>query len=299
MFLEDPKKPRSKKKLSKAPKAYDNSLFMHSKDGRAIRILSEYLYPQHHLKKNNVNKFIIFFGSARIMPIEKYNEKHKNLIDFYNQASDEQKPLLNEAIQKFEKQKVMSTYYDQAVELASMISQWSKGLPENHRFHICTGGGPGIMEAASKGAYLVGADAVGLNISLPFEQNPNPYLSPDLNFEFHYFFMRKLWFASLAKAMIVMPGGFGTFDELMEILTLRQTEKISRPLPIIMYGSEFWKKVINFDYLCEMGMIKDIDMHLFEFADSPQEAFDKLIPQLVKIDQIEVPTGVANENHQF
>ena len=175
----------------------------------------------------------------------------------------------------------MSRYYQDAVELARMITAWSKDIYTRNqctgrRFIVCSGGGPGIMEAANRGASEAGGYSIGLNISLPFEQEPNPYISRELRFEFHYFFVRKFWLAYLAKALIIFPGGFGTLDEMMEILTLVQTGKITKSMPIILFGSSFWKEIINFQALVDWGMIKPEDLDLFTFCDTPQEAFDCL-----------------------
>ena len=167
----------------------------------------------------------------------------------------------------------MSIYYEDAVKLTSMLVKWSKKLSKEHQFAICSGGGPGIMEAANRGAAQARGKSVGLNISLPFEQSSNPFISKNLGFEFHYFFMRKFWFVYLAKAMIMFPGGFGTLDELMEVLTLLQTKKVTKPLPIVLYGSKYWNEIINFDSMMKYQTISLRDRHLFRFADTPEEAF--------------------------
>lgn len=290
-------------KLSKpkrVEKAYDNKKFIHSSDARVIRMLAEYLHPQQQFKLKKVMKTIIFFGSARIHSNDFYNNK----IEIINEILDKKKALLSQSvgnelsdekiiegeIESLEKEKAynekmqkVAFYYEDARNLSRMISEWSATLPKKERYHICTGGGPGIMEAANRGAIDAGAKSIGLNISLPFEQFPNPYLSKGLNFEFHYFFMRKLWFVMLAHGMVVFPGGFGTLDELMEVLTLRQTHKTTKPLPILLYSSDFWKKLINFDYLIEIGTINAEDLNLFTFVDTPKEAFYVLKDSLIKI----------------
>lgn len=176
----------------------------------------------------------------------------------------------------------MSKYYEETVELAYMLTKWAMGLKKPNKFIVCSGGGPGIMEAANKGASKAKGFSMGLNISLPFEQYPNPYISPELNLEFHYFFMRKFWFAYLAKALIIMPGGYGTLDELMEILTLVQTEKLHKKMTVIVYGKEYWDKVINLESMAEMNMISREDLDLFKFVDTPQEAFDYLTKELTE-----------------
>ncbi|ROL61672.1 TIGR00730 family Rossman fold protein [Bacteroidetes/Chlorobi group bacterium ChocPot_Mid] len=295
-------------KLSKprrVEKAYDNKKFVHSSDARIIRMLAEYLHPQQQFKLKKVMKTIIFFGSARIHS----NDFYKNKMEIINEIlakkkvklsqSFEQEPsalkqiedeiaLLEQEKIQIEKMQKVSHYYEDARKLSRMISEWSATLPKKERYHICTGGGPGIMEAANRGAIDAGAKSIGLNISLPFEQFPNPYLSKGLNFEFHYFFMRKLWFVMLAHGMVVFPGGFGTLDELMEVLTLRQTHKTTKPLPILLYSSEFWKKLINFDYLIEIGTINAEDLNLFTFVDTPEEAFNVLRDSLIQINNEEL-----------
>ncbi|MBL8006114.1 MAG: TIGR00730 family Rossman fold protein [Ignavibacteria bacterium] len=176
----------------------------------------------------------------------------------------------------------MSKYYDDTVELAYMMTQWAKSLKKPNKFIVCSGGGPGIMEAANRGAAKAKGFSMGLNISLPFEQYPNRYISPELNFEFHYFFMRKFWFAYLAKALVIMPGGFGTLDELMEILTLVQTEKLHKKMTVVVYGKEFWDKIINMEKMAELQVISPEDLKLFRFVNTPKEAFEYLKDELTK-----------------
>lgn len=228
------------------PLAYENPDFLASDEARPLRIIAEYLAPLRGLRRANVHDTIVFFGSARV---------------------PDSGPL--------------SRYYAEARELARLITVWSMNLSSPvHRYVVCSGGGGGIMEAANRGASEAGGRTVGLNISLPREQRPNPYLTRELSFEFHYFFMRKLWFAELARALIVFPGGFGTLDELTEILTLAQTRKLDRPIPIILYGSAFWQEIINFEALVRHGMISRHDLDLFQFADTPQSALEMLQAQL-------------------
>ncbi len=232
----------------RVPVAYKNEEFVDSPDARAIRILSEYLQPLSQFQAEKVQDTIVFFGSARI---------------------NEDGPL--------------GRYYNDARELARLLTLWSDALPDNtRRFVVCTGGGPGIMEAANRGAIDANGKTIGLNIGLPFEQWPNPYITPDLSFEFHYFFMRKFWFAYLAKALVIFPGGFGTLDELMEILTLAQTQKLENKIVTVLYGPGFWKEVINFDALVKHGVISAEDMELFTFADDPQSALQLLQDGLTK-----------------
>src|SRR5712691_5139675 len=228
--------------------AYKNEEFLDSPAARSIRILSEYLEPLDHFRREKIRDTIVFFGSARIT---------------------EDGP--------------MGEYYRDARELARRLTEWSDGFANvSRRFVVCSGGGPGIMEAANRGATEAGGKTVGLNIGLPFEQFPNPYITPELSFEFHYFFMRKFWFAYLAKAIVVFPGGYGSIDELMEILTLVQTQKLTKKIIIVLYGSKFWNEVINFEALVRHGTISPEDMDLFEFADDPDSALRILQEGLMK-----------------
>jgi uncharacterized protein (TIGR00730 family) len=220
------------------PLAYHDRGFLDSEEGRPIRIVSEYLGPLRAFSAAGVTAAVVFFGSARV------------------RAGD---PL--------------GRYLGEAMELARLVTEWSRSLP-GERIIVCTGGGPGIMEAANRGAALGGGRSVGLNIGLPQEQRPNPYITPELGFEFHYFFMRKLWFAHLARALVAFPGGFGTFDELFEILTLAQTRKLDRTIPVLLYGSGFWKEVVNFEALVRHGTVAAADLKLFEFVDEPRAAFE-------------------------
>jgi uncharacterized protein (TIGR00730 family) len=229
--------------------AYKNEEFLDSADARPLRILSEYLEPLAHFRRERIRDTIVFFGSARIR---------------------EDGP--------------MSRYYQEARRLAYMLTRWSESLENSsRRFVVCTGGGPGIMEAANRGAVEAGGKSIGLNIGLPFEQLPNPYITPELCFEFHYFFMRKFWFAYLAKALVVFPGGFGTMDEMMELLTLVQTEKLAKKVVILLYSSAYWKEIVNFEALARYGMISPSDLELFEYADDPETAFRILQEGLTRL----------------
>jgi uncharacterized protein (TIGR00730 family) len=220
------------------PVAYKDEAFIESQEARPLRILSEYLWPLAHFEEEKIQDTIVFFGSARL---------------------SEDCPL--------------GHYYREAQELARLVTEWSRSLNEpTHRFVVCSGGGPGIMEAANRGASEAGGKTVGLNIGLPFEQRPNSFITPELSFEFHYFFMRKFWFAYLAKALVVFPGGFGTMDELCEILTLAQTKKLESKILIVLYGSKFWKEIINWEALVRHGVIAASDLELFKFADDPATA---------------------------
>ena len=229
--------------------AYRDRQFLESGDGRPVRILAEYLKPLAALRDAGVQDTIVFFGSARLAP---------------------DGPL--------------GRYYTDARELARAITEWSESLHRaSRRFVVCSGGAGGIMEAANRGAADAGGRTLGLNIGLPHEQRPNPYISPELNFEFRYFFMRKLWFAHLARAMIAFPGGFGTLDEVFEILTLSQTRKLSRPIPVLLYGSNYWREVINFGALVNHGMIDKRDRALFHYVDTTSEALEILKDELERI----------------
>lgn len=269
-------------KILKSKKAYDNFEFIHSSDGRIIRIIAEYLYPDQYLRKKKVSGAIVFYGSARTFSMEEYNRRMENLKKSLKKAKDKEKSIIQEEINKLKKIEDMCKYHDDAITLSKMLSEWLAKEPLAKGIYITSGGGSGMMEAANKGAALANLETIGLNISLPFEQYPNKYISPHFNFEFHYFFMRKFWFVYLAKAIVTMPGGFGTLDELMEILTLRQTLKVTKPLPIVLYGSDFWKKLINMDLLIEKQLISPEDLNLFKYADTPEEAFNYISSELEK-----------------
>ncbi|MEI6091708.1 MAG: TIGR00730 family Rossman fold protein [bacterium] len=260
-------------RIFKARKAYDNPDFVHSDDGRTIRLISEYLYPERYLRKHNITGTIVFFGSARVLSEEAFLMKLGDLNDKLASAKAAKQVEIEKQIDKMMSLRPLTDIYTESVKLAEMFSRWSIAREADKNYFVMTGGGPGLMEAANRGAYRAGAPSIGLNISLPFEQQPNQYISPDLNFEFHYFFMRKFWFTSKAKAIIILPGGFGTMDEMMDVLTLVQTRKVINPIPIVLYKKEFWQKAINFDYLVEMGMIEQSDLDIFKFCDTPEEAF--------------------------
>lgn len=269
--------------LNRAPKAYDNPDFLHSPAARSIRILAEYLHPATQFRLEGVQNTIIFFGSARIRSPQQLQYEIEALQRHHDRVTGAERERTAERLDQLRAQSELCQYYDDAVELARMVTAWAMTLPPEKRFYICTGGGPGIMEAGNKGAYLAGGKSIGLNISIPFEQIPNPYITPELNFEFHYFFMRKFWFAYLAKAMVILPGGLGTLDELMEILTLVQTGKIRKKMPICIYGESYWRKVINFDYMVDLGVISREDLGLFHYVNSPEEAFTYLRNELTEI----------------
>lgn len=268
-------------------KAYKNTKFLSSPDARAIRILAEYLEPLSRFKKYQIVDTIVFFGSARTKPmkIAKANLRkiEMQIKDLESKGKPIPQSLLDEKT-KAEVEVYMAKYYEDAVELARLITEWSKSLGDTngYRFVVCSGGGPGIMEAANKGASKAKGLSIGLNISLPYEQKPNPYITDGLEFEFHYFFMRKFWFVYLAKALVIFPGGYGTLDELFEVLTLLQTKKVRKKMVVLIYGTEYWRKIINFEAMVEHGVIDRDDVKLFRFVDSPIEAFEYLKNELVK-----------------
>ncbi|SCA58252.1 putative lysine decarboxylase family [Candidatus Terasakiella magnetica] len=245
--------------------AYLNTHFIEGREGRALRILSEYIEPDARFEAQNVEDTIIFFGSARTLPRDVAEE----------QLAEARKN--NGDVKRAEMDLHMSRYYEDSRELGRRLTEWSKGLEGvKKRFVLCTGGGPGIMEAGNRGASEAKGLNMGFNITLPFEQHQNPYITRQLSFEFRYFFMRKFWFMYLAKAMVAFPGGFGTMDELFEALTLIQTDKVSKRLPIVLYGKEFWDDVVNLDALVKYGTISPEDMELFTYCDTVDEAYDYL-----------------------
>jgi len=271
----------SKKPLPKPPKAYRNMEFLNSPDARILRMVAEFLEPQRRFRHQNIKDTIVFFGSARMKPrSEALKTLHKA-----ESTLARSKRKTGQVLREYRAAQIqldMSRYYEDTVKLARRLTEWSKTLKSPNRFVVCSGGGPGIMEAANKGADLAGGKSIGLNISLPFEQFANPYITKELNFEFHYFFLRKFWFVYLAKALVIFPGGFGTMDELMEVLTLLQTDKIKKKMTVVIYGTEYWQKVINFDEMVNRGVISSEDLKLFKFMDDPDEAFKYLKQSLIK-----------------
>lgn len=256
----------------RVPLAYENKKFLNGPDGRILRILAEYLEPLSKFRRERIQDTIVFFGSARFRSREAAEATLQQL-----QKSGSVIPEDQDRMRRAQSDLAMSRYYEDARRLSFLISKWTHTISQpRHRFVVCTGGGPGIMEAANRGASEADAKSIGLNINLPFEQIPNPYITPELNFEFHYFFMRKLWFAYLAKALVVFPGGFGTFDEMFELLTLAQTEKLAKHIGVVVYGREYWDKVVNFQALVDAGTISAKDLDLIHWADSPEEAFEFL-----------------------
>jgi len=264
-------------------KAYKNMDFINSPDARTIRILAEFLEPMHRFRRENIDDTIVFFGSARTKPPAEAKAELKEMEERVAEAGGEPEGELAEDLEIARNQVFLSRYYDDAVELARRLTEWSNSLNSVHRFVVTSGGGPGLMKAANKGALEAGGKTIGLNISIPMEQTSNPYITPELNFEFHYFFMRKFWFIYLAKALVILPGGFGTLDELFEILTLLQTEKVTKQMPVVIYGSDYWNEIINLDNLVKYGVISKKDRDLVRFCDSVDDAFNYLKEELTRI----------------
>jgi uncharacterized protein (TIGR00730 family) len=260
-----PQRPRA------AVKAYANSTFLNSKEARAVRVLAEYLEPKSRFDRHHVDDTIVFMGSARTPSREQAEQALRNA-----EAGGGDLEAARMGLR-------MSAYYEASRELAFRLTQWSKGLDQkDRRFVVCTGGGPGIMEAANRGAAEARGMSVGLTISIPNEQFDNQFVTRELSVHFHYFFMRKFWFAYLAKAVIVFPGGFGTFDELFELLTLVQTQKLRKPMPIVVFGTEYWREVVNFDALVKHGTISARDLKLMHHTDSVDDAYDWITRSLME-----------------
>ena len=260
------------------PLAYLNEEFLETAEARPIRILSEYLEPLQRFKEQKIQDTVVFFGSARVNSRERAERALATLRARGARDAD----LHQTELSKTSKALEWARYYEEARELARLLAVWSTTLQsENHRFVVTSGGGPGIMEAANRGAREGGGKTIGLNIRLPFEQDANPYITDGLRFEFHYFFMRKFWFAYLAKALVIFPGGFGTCDELFEILTLVQTDKLSKKIGVILYGSDYWDQVLSLGPTAEWGAIAEADLELLHRADSPSDAFEQLQGHLI------------------
>lgn len=264
MATQKASKATSKKQKVEPQIAYYDKHFLEGDTGRQVRILSEFLAPEERLKKAGVDKTIVMFGSARTLPVNEVKKRKKT-------AKGAELERLN-ALEK------VAEYYDACRELAKRLGAWAKEHAEGYA--ICTGGGPGIMEAGNRGAKEAGLPSIGLNIKLPFEQHPNPYIDDELNMQFRYFFIRKFWFLKTVKALIAFPGGYGTLDELFETLTLIQTNKYNTKLPVIVFGKKFWDKVLNWDYMAETGMINKEDTKLFLYTDSVDEAYDYITQTL-------------------
>jgi uncharacterized protein (TIGR00730 family) len=299
--------------LEIAPLAYENHTFLNSPDGRVIRILSEYSEPLARFRRERIQDTVVFFGSARFRALDEASHELELLENTGSRqpAPEEEQPARRPELEegtaselqrrRAEAAVEMAKYYEDARKLAYMLTEWSKALKSRrHRFVVTSGGGPGIMEAANRGAKEAGGKTIGLNIKLPFEQAPNQYITPSLNFEFHYFFMRKYWFAYLAKALVVFPGGFGTLDEMFELLTLAQTHKLAKKITVIVYGSAYWQSVLNLDVLVDKGAISPRDRDLFQFADTPEEAFALLRDGLTRNHlTTEIPPADADDEHRL
>ncbi len=288
-----PRKPP--RPLETASLAYENDAFLNSPDGRIIRIMAEYSEPLARFRRERIQDTVVFFGSARFQALDEANHDLELLENTGSRerAPEEEQPARPGDIEQGTSSELrvrraeaaveMAHYYEDARRLAFLLTQWAKDLKSRrNRFVVTSGGGPGIMEAANRGAWEAGGKTIGLNIKLPFEQMPNRYITPALNFEFHYFFMRKYWFAYLAKALVVFPGGFGTLDEMFEILTLSQTQKLAKKITVLLYGSNYWQQVLNLDVLVDKGTISPRDRELFDFADTPEKAFEILRDGLTK-----------------
>jgi uncharacterized protein (TIGR00730 family) len=255
-------------------KAYKNNEFLNSREARSLRILAEYLEPQARFAKYNVTDTVVFFGSARALS----GEEAEDAVKAAEKDGDAAK------IEAARAAVPLSRYYEDARRLAHLLTDWSKALEvPDRRFIVCSGGGPGIMEAANRGASEASGISIGMGISLPSEASTNRFITRELGFEFHYFFTRKFWFVYLAKALVVFPGGFGTLDELFELLTLAQTGKIDRPLPVVLYGEEFWSEVINLEALVKWGTISPEDLDMYHISSTPEDAFEYLKKNLTEL----------------
>jgi uncharacterized protein (TIGR00730 family) len=274
--------------MTQQPMAYQHAGFLESAEARPIRILAEYLEPLRRFEDQKIQDTVVFFGSARVDSRERAERALRTLRARGVHGADEH---YQTELTKSRKAVEWARYYEEARELARLLTTWSRTLPsENHRFVVTSGGGPGIMEAANRGAREAGGKTIGLNIRLPFEQGANPYITEGLHFEFHYFFMRKFWFAYLAKALVIFPGGFGTCDELFEILTLVQTDKLSKKIEVVLYGRDYWNQVLNLKPMEEWGAIAEQDLDLLSYADTPSDAFNLLRDHLIA-HHLEPPTA--------
>ena len=294
------KQPRLDHTMAKKPKhavkAYRDLGFLLGPDARPIRILAEFLEPASRFRRLRVRDTIVFFGSSKAESMRKVRADLRAFEQRMQHAKRVTSKIKAEG-ERLDMRLRLARYYEDAVALAKMLTEWARGLNEHHRFIIASGGGPGIMEAANLGAARGGGKSIGLNISIPNEQEPNPYISDGYGFEFHYFFMRKLWFVFLARAMVIFPGGFGTMDELMEVLTLVQTRKVTKKVAIVLYGSEYWNEVLDFDAMVRWTTLEPADLALFHRADSPEEAFDYLKEHLVGDRASEAPSR-GNAEHR-
>ncbi|HME36138.1 MAG TPA: TIGR00730 family Rossman fold protein [Candidatus Sulfotelmatobacter sp.] len=266
--------------LKSAPVAYQNAPFLDSPDGRILRILAEYQEPLARFRREQIQDTVVFFGSARFQGLK---DAANTLTTIEQNHTTAPAANIEKDLKRAQAGLDMARYYEDARRLAFMLTKWSIQIPaRRRRFVVTTGGGPGIMEAANLGAHEAGGKTIGLNIQLPFEQCPNQYVTPALNFQFHYFFMRKFWFAYLAKGLVIFPGGFGTMDELFEILTLAQTDKLAKKILVVIYGSEYWNRILNFQAFVDAGTISPDDVNQFKMVDSPEDAFEYLRDGLTK-----------------
>ncbi len=278
--------------LKSAPVAYQNEPFLNSPDGRILRILAEYQEPLARFRREQIQDTVVFFGSARF---QGRKDATKALAAIEENQAATPAAQLEKDLKRAQAGVDMARYYEDARRLAHMLTKWSIQIPaRRRRFVVTTGGGPGIMEAANLGAHEAGGKTIGLNIQLPFEQSPNQYITPALNFQFHYFFMRKFWFAYLAKGLVIFPGGFGTMDELFEILTLAQTDKLAKKILVVIYGSEYWNRILNFQAFVDAGTISPDDVNQFKIVDTPEDAFEFLRDGLTQIP----PGRRAQENRR-
>jgi uncharacterized protein (TIGR00730 family) len=261
------------------PLAYMDPAFLESDEARPIRILAEYLEPLRRLKAQNIQDTVVFFGSARVHSRQRATRAVARLRQRNHRRGHEYVAALKRSRKALE----WSRYYEDARTIAHRLTEWSLSLESpSHRFVVCSGGGPGIMEAANRGAHEARGKSLGFNIGLPFEQGVNRYITDGLHFEFHYFFMRKFWFAYLAKALMIFPGGFGTLDEMFEIVTLAQTQKLSKQIGVFMYGREYWDEVLDLEPLAEWGAISAADLDLLKWVNTPDEAFEQLRSHLMQ-----------------
>jgi uncharacterized protein (TIGR00730 family) len=266
-------------------KAYKNDSFLNSREARAIRILCEYEEPRARFEREGVENTIVMFGSARPLSLEVARSRLEHERRESKQVDEEKRREAERSVRLAERKLRLAKYYDDARLLARMITEWSVDRDGCRKYVVCSGGGPGIMEAANRGASDVeGGRSIGLGITLPFEEKLNQYVSNDLSFEFHYFFMRKYWFVYKASALVAFPGGFGTMDELMESLTLRQTGRLAKRMPLLLYGSEYWKQILNIEAMAEWGTISERDLDLVHYADTPKQAFEYLIASLIAVE---------------
>jgi len=265
--------------MPRQPLAYLDAEFLESAEARPIRILTEYLEPLRRFKEQKIQDTVVFFGSARVDSRDRAERALQTLRARGEHGAEKEYQL---ELSRSRKAVEWARYYEDARELARLFTAWTLSLQsENHRFVVTSGGGPGIMEAANRGAREAGGKTIGLNIRLPFEQGANPYITEGLHFEFHYFFMRKFWFAYLSKALVIFPGGFGTLDELFEVLTLVQTDKLSKKIGVVLYGREYWEQVLDLKPMAEWGAIAEKDLKLLHYADTPVAAFQHLRDHLI------------------